>query len=87
MPALLNPHLVARAAGGGDNTTVEIWTLFAVAVAATLLRMYSRISVVGFRGLRADDFLVWVGVVCFQLPNQYNGAYTFHRYSTPVSQP
>ncbi|RJE19148.1 hypothetical protein PHISCL_08511 [Aspergillus sclerotialis] len=66
MPALPSLHLAPRApAGGGDNPTVEIWTLFAIAVCATLLRMYSRLSIVGFRDLRADDLLVWVGVVFY----------------------
>lgn len=67
MPALSSLHLTPRAASGGSSSdpTVEIWTLFAIAVCATLLRMYSRLSIVGVRDLRADDFLVWVGVVFY----------------------
>ena len=43
--------------------TIEIWTLYAVAVSATFLRTYARIRAVGVKGLRADDYLVWVGIV------------------------
>lgn len=67
-PALPNSHLAPRASigGGGGDPVVEIWTLFSIGVCATLLRMYSRISVVGFRDLRADDLLIWIGIVRFQ---------------------
>lgn len=45
------------------RTTIEIWTLYGVAVASTVLRTYARVRAVGWKGLAADDYLVWVGVV------------------------
>lgn len=62
MPALSDVAKKSLSSGDG-NVTVEIWTLFAIGVCATLLRMYSRLSIMSFRDLRADDLLVWVGVV------------------------
>ena len=44
--------------------TIEIWTLYAVALTATILRTYARIRAVGFKGLRPDDYFVWAGTVC-----------------------
>lgn len=41
----------------------EAWTLLAIGLVVTLLRTYSRVRSVGFGGLRADDYLVWVGAV------------------------
>ena len=42
---------------------VELWTLYALAVAFTFLRTYARISAVGYRQLQADDYLVWIAIV------------------------
>lgn len=47
------------------DVTIEIWTLFAIGVTATILRTYARIRSVGFKGLTMDDYLVWVGVVFY----------------------
>lgn len=43
--------------------TVELWTLYSIGVAITILRTYARAKVVGLRHLQADDYLVWVAVV------------------------
>lgn len=43
--------------------TVELWTLYSIGVAITILRTYARAKVVGLRNLQADDYLVWVAVV------------------------
>ena len=51
-----------------NKIAIEIWTLFAVAVCATILRMYSRLSLLGIKGLGADDAFVWVGVVRQSMP-------------------
>lgn len=61
--------LAARAASQGAanaayNATVELWTLYSIGVAVTLLRTYARGRAVGWRHLQADDYLVWVGIVC-----------------------
>lgn len=45
------------------EVTVELWTLYAVGVAVTLLRTYARGRAVGLKHLQADDYLVWVGIV------------------------
>lgn len=53
----------AAAAAAAYKATVEVWTLFAIGVAVTVLRTYARVRAVGFRHLQADDYLVWVGIV------------------------
>lgn len=55
--------LAAEAAAAFQAMTIEIWTLYGVALATTILRTYARIRAVGIKGLRWDDYLVWVGVV------------------------
>lgn len=42
---------------------VEAFTLLGIALAATVLRTYARVSAVGIRNLKPDDYLVWVGAV------------------------
>lgn len=46
------------------KATVELWTLYSFGVAVTLLRTYARVRAVGFRNLKADDYLIWVAIVC-----------------------
>jgi hypothetical protein len=53
----------AAAAAAARRFTIELWTLYGIGVLATFLRTYARIRAVGARNLRADDYLVWVGVV------------------------
>lgn len=43
--------------------TVELWTLYSIGVTTTLLRTYARLGSVGWRNLRLDDFLIWIGIV------------------------
>lgn len=43
--------------------TIEIWTLYSIAMTSTILRTYARIRAVGIKDLRADDYLIWIGVV------------------------
>jgi hypothetical protein len=45
------------------QATVELWTLYSFGVAVTLLRTYARVRAVGFRNLKADDYLIWVAIV------------------------
>lgn len=42
---------------------VELWTLYALGVAFTILRTFARIGAVGIRNLRLDDYLIWMGIV------------------------
>lgn len=58
-----DPAAQAAAAAAFHRFTVELWTLYGIGVFATFLRTYARIRAVGARNLRADDYLVWVGVV------------------------
>lgn len=41
----------------------ELWTLYAFGFLMTILRTYARVKAVGFRELRADDYIVWVALV------------------------
>ncbi|KAE8377936.1 hypothetical protein BDV26DRAFT_281430 [Aspergillus bertholletiae] len=47
------------------KSAIESWTLYAIGVSATILRTYSRGSAVGLRHLRADDYLIWVGILFY----------------------
>lgn len=46
------------------KSTVELWLLYTIGVILTILRTYTRVKVGGLRHLRAEDFLVWAGIVC-----------------------
>lgn len=50
-----------------SNPTVELWTLFTIGVLFTVLRTYARLSAVGLRELRADDYLIWLAVVSIMI--------------------
>ncbi|RAL07866.1 uncharacterized protein BO97DRAFT_428907 [Aspergillus homomorphus CBS 101889] len=56
------------------NTNVQLWTMYAVGVAVTMLRTWSQSRVVGWRNLRLDDYLVWVGILFYtaQVSLAYN---------------
>jgi hypothetical protein len=45
------------------NPTVELWTLYVLAVSFTILRTYARVVAVGFRELCVDDYLIWLAIV------------------------
>ncbi|KAF3039645.1 hypothetical protein E8E11_000093, partial [Didymella keratinophila] len=47
------------------STSVELWTLYAFGVAVTLLRTYARVSAVGYRELRPDDYLIWLALLIY----------------------
>lgn len=58
-----SPAAQAAIAKAIYDFTVELWTLYSIGVAITILRTYARAKVVGLRNLQADDYLVWVAVV------------------------
>lgn len=58
-----DPAALAAAEEAFHNSTIEIWTLFAVGFTITVVRIGARLGAVGLKGLRADDYLVWAGVV------------------------
>ncbi|PWY76022.1 hypothetical protein BO94DRAFT_605213 [Aspergillus sclerotioniger CBS 115572] len=47
------------------NSTVQLWTLYSIGCAVTLLRTYSRWKDMGWRGLRLDDYLIWVAIAFY----------------------
>lgn len=51
------------AAQFSNNTTVELWTLYSIGVAVTMLRIYARAGAVGLGNLRLDDYLIWTGIL------------------------
>lgn len=53
----------AAAAAAMLQFTIEAWTLLSIGLVVTMLRTYARVKAVGFKGLQADDYLVWVGAV------------------------
>lgn len=55
----------AAAAAAFQAFATELWTLFSIGAAFTVLRTYARITAVGVKQLRPDDYFVWVGVVGF----------------------
>ncbi|KAK4124673.1 hypothetical protein N657DRAFT_572064 [Parathielavia appendiculata] len=54
----------AAAAKAFQEFTVEAFTLLAIGLCFTVLRTAARIKIVGVKGLRWDDILVWVGTIC-----------------------
>ncbi|EQL01350.1 hypothetical protein G6O67_005275 [Ophiocordyceps sinensis] len=55
----------AAAAAAFVKFTTEAWTLLAIGVLITSLRTYARARAVGFKGLQADDYLVWVAAFLY----------------------
>ncbi|KAK7421592.1 hypothetical protein QQX98_002059 [Neonectria punicea] len=54
--------------------TIESWTLYSIGLASTLLRTYARVRAAGVRGLRAEDYLMWIGIMFYTV--QANLAYS-----------
>lgn len=66
-----------------SNTTVELWTLYAFGFLVTVLRTYARITAVGIRELRADDYLIWIAIVRGLLSVGSHHTNTVRSSSTP----
>lgn len=58
----------AAAAAAFREFAIELWTLFGVGAAVTILRTYARIKAVGLKHLRLDDVFVWFGLVSLSFP-------------------
>ncbi|KUJ24546.1 uncharacterized protein LY89DRAFT_634695 [Mollisia scopiformis] len=43
----------------------ELWTLYSFGVLITVFRTFARVKMVGLKGLRADDFMVWVAILIY----------------------
>lgn len=63
MITLVARDAASEAAKAAYKASVELWTLYSFGVAVTLLRTYARVRAVGFRNLKADDYLIWVAIV------------------------
>lgn len=57
---------IAIVSGGASRELVLEWEiLFALVIVFTILRTYARTRISGLRGLRWDDYLVWIAVVFY----------------------
>lgn len=45
------------------DALIETWTLYGAGTIFIMLRVFVRTKLVGFRGYRPDDYLIWVGWV------------------------
>lgn len=54
---------VAAAAEAFRQSTIESWTLYAIGVASTFLRLYARLKAAGPSGLSPEDYFMWIGIV------------------------
>ncbi|CAI6336694.1 unnamed protein product [Periconia digitata] len=48
-----------------NDPNIELWTLYAFGISFTILRTYARITAVGWRELRADDYLIWFAMLIY----------------------
>ncbi|CRG86688.1 hypothetical protein PISL3812_03698 [Talaromyces islandicus] len=66
MSTAIASSLEARdAVSDTQRATVELWTLYAIGVAVTILRTFARVRSVGLGNLRLDDCLVWVAIIFY----------------------
>lgn len=69
---------IAIVSGGASPQLVLEWEiLFGLVVAFTAVRTYARTRINGLRGLRWDDYLVWIAVV-FYAALTINGGHFFY---------
>ncbi|PWY89911.1 hypothetical protein BO70DRAFT_368545 [Aspergillus heteromorphus CBS 117.55] len=47
------------------DSTVQLFTLYSVACAVTVLRTYSQCRDMGWRRLRLDDYLIWLAIIFY----------------------
>lgn len=52
-----------QAAARAEGFTRDGWIFLGLAAAITVLRTYSRWTMVGWKGFQADDLLVWLALV------------------------
>lgn len=57
------PFVEEQAAERAEGFTRDGWIFLALAALITILRTYSRWSMVGWKRLQADDVLVWLALV------------------------
>lgn len=59
----IGPEAPDAGSDAAYKTTVELWTLYSVGVAMTIMRTYSRGRAVGLKNLGLDDCLIWIALV------------------------
>lgn len=61
---------IALVSGGATVELVLEWEiLFGLVVVSTIIRTYARARIGGFKGLRWDDYLVWIAVIFYAALN------------------
>ncbi|RYP52353.1 hypothetical protein DL768_002464 [Monosporascus sp. mg162] len=63
----MDPGAAAAAAAALQKFVIEDWTLFAIGLCVTVLRTYTRVKHVGFKGLQGDDYLVWLAMFFYTI--------------------
>ncbi|KAK2753841.1 hypothetical protein FQN55_000205 [Onygenales sp. PD_40] len=69
-PPPLTPEEAARQAAANaafQSFATEAWALLGVGLMVTIIRTYGRIASLGLKGLRADDYLAWVGAIFYAI--------------------
>ncbi|PYH94864.1 hypothetical protein BO71DRAFT_449827 [Aspergillus ellipticus CBS 707.79] len=61
----INVETRDKASKAAYDSTVQLWTLYSIACAVTILRTYSQCRDIGWRRLRPDDYLIWVGIIFY----------------------
>ncbi|RMX77070.1 hypothetical protein D0869_10164 [Hortaea werneckii] len=59
------PHTPQEQAAAARQFNVEVFTLLAVGILVTALRTYTRLSLVGWKKIQADDFLALFAILCY----------------------
>ncbi|KAF9871151.1 hypothetical protein CkaCkLH20_11320 [Colletotrichum karsti] len=68
--AALDPAALAAAQAAAEaarRMTIEAWTLYAIGMVVTFLRMFARVKAVGFRNFRADDYLAFAAAIFYTI--------------------
>ncbi|RYO81263.1 hypothetical protein DL764_009791 [Monosporascus ibericus] len=64
----MDPGAAAAAAAAAlQKFVIEDWTLFAIGLCVTVIRTYTRVKHVGFKGLQGDDYLVWLAMFFYAI--------------------
>ncbi|OJD19222.1 hypothetical protein AJ78_00835 [Emergomyces pasteurianus Ep9510] len=71
LPPPSDPAAAAAAAAAAQaafrSFSTEAWTLLAIAILVTSIRIYARVDAIGFKGLQPDDYLVVAGVTFYTI--------------------
>ncbi|KAI1076863.1 hypothetical protein F5B20DRAFT_554064 [Whalleya microplaca] len=62
-----NIQMDADAAAARQHFVVEAWTLLSIGLSFTIVRTIARVKQFGFKGLQADDYLAWIGMIFYAI--------------------